>query len=185
MQSHGGSGKTFGRYKQQPHTCIFPAASCRIGIPSSERRSCIPVQIEIYQISMRERKHDTFTDMSRPVARAYGANILIFYHSDKLWGCFLYKVLRGFYFPFHRALQTADYQGLCNMYPFVLQKVAFRAVVCALLHCNLPQTAFPFLMIAMTADAGRLHIRQCRSITNCASRLPRKPCGRAREDAAA
>ena len=138
MQSHGGSGKTFGRYKQQPHTCIFPAASCRMGIPSSERRSCIPVQFEIYQISMRERKHDTFTDMSCPKRRAYGANIQIFSHNDKLWGCFLYNVLRRFNFQVHSILQASDYQQVCGIRPFALQKMPFRAVVCALLHCKMP-----------------------------------------------
>lgn len=49
---------------------------------------CYNGYIEIYQISTRGQKRNTFTNMSCPKHRAYGANIRIFYHYDKSWGCF-------------------------------------------------------------------------------------------------
>ena len=77
-------------------TLVIPhAATGRMDTASDECLSFVPVRFEIYQISRKGQKHNTFTEMSARRCGLMGANILNFTHSDKLWGLFFALCRRG------------------------------------------------------------------------------------------
>ena len=77
-------------------TLVIPhAATGRMDTASDECLSFVPVRFEIYQISRKGQKHNTFTEMSARRCGLMGANILNFTHIDKLWGLFFALCRRG------------------------------------------------------------------------------------------
>ena len=131
MLSRGGSGKPLDGTNNNPTLVYFRRPIRAARKYQAVSVASILVQIEIYQISTRGQKRNTFTDMSCPKRRAYGANIRIFGHTDKLRGCFYMMFVL-----LHSLLD--DIRLLTFCLSCGCQYAVFRIAKGGLLPCRLP-----------------------------------------------